>query len=241
MPLLESVRDHLYSTLYPRPCLSCEVSLSTVFNVNSCEECWTKTEFFTEETNLCFRCGKPTTSPTARVSTCSKCDGHFYDRARSTGVYSHALRAAVIGLKTNPQLSKRATHLLINTFRTYEFLNSTVIVPVPLSRQRLLERGFNQADVIATALGREIGIKVDYRSLRRNRHSPIHRVGMDQKARDLSVKNSFSVARPKLIEGQNVMLVDDVITTGATVSYCARALKQCGAKEVNVLTLARAV
>jgi predicted amidophosphoribosyltransferase len=64
---------------------------------------------------------------------------------------------------------------------------------------------------------------------------------MDEKARDLSVKNSFDVARPKLIDGQNVLLIDDVLTTGATASYCAKALKRCGASAVNVLTLARAV
>jgi predicted amidophosphoribosyltransferase len=64
---------------------------------------------------------------------------------------------------------------------------------------------------------------------------------MDEKARDLSVQNSFNVLRPKLIAGQRILVVDDVFTTGATVSYCAKALKKAGAIEVNVLTIARAV
>jgi ComF family protein len=105
----------------------------------------------------------------------------------------------------------------------------------------MLERGFNQAQVLAEMLGRHFGISVDSFSLARSKHSPIHRVGMDEKARELSVKDAFSVVRPKLIKGQKILLIDDVLTTGATVSYCAKALKKAGAAEVNVLTLARAV
>src|SRR5215213_6650902 len=128
MPLLESVRDQLYSALFPQPCFGCRVRLSTIFNGNSCDDCWDRSELFNEKAAMCSRCGKPAA---AAASTCRQCDGHFYDRARSTGVYSHALRAAVIGLKTNPKLSKRATTLLIDAFRINEFLDSTVIVPIP--------------------------------------------------------------------------------------------------------------
>ncbi len=69
----------------------------------------------------------------------------------------------------------------------------------------------------------------------------MHRTGMDRKARDLSVKNAFEVARPNLISGHTILLVDDVYTTGATLSYCAKALKKHGAVEVNALTIARAI
>ena len=69
----------------------------------------------------------------------------------------------------------------------------------------------------------------------------MHRIGMDEKARELTVRKAFEVTRPKLIEGQNILLIDDVFTSGATASYCAKVLKKHGAAKVNVLTLARAV
>jgi predicted amidophosphoribosyltransferase len=69
----------------------------------------------------------------------------------------------------------------------------------------------------------------------------MHRVAMDRKAREVTVKNAFAVTRPKLIEGKNVLLIDDVLTSGSTVSSCALVLKKSGAARVDVLTLARAV
>jgi ComF family protein len=130
---------------------------------------------------------------------------------------------------------------LLGAFRQNGFENVSLIVPVPLSKRRKIERGFNQAEVIAEALAHGTGTNIDVNSLGRIQHSPIHRIGMDRKARDLSVKDAFKVVRPKLVYGQNVLIVDDVFTTGATVSYCAKTLKKSGARSVNVLTLARAI
>ena len=122
-----------------------------------------------------------------------------------------------------------------------EFLTADLIIPIPLSKRRKLERGFNQAEIIAAEIARTTGIPVDALSLARKLHTRIHRVGMDQKARELTVKNAFEVLRPKLIQGRNILLVDDVFTSGATSSYCAKVLKKNGAGKVNVFTLARAV
>jgi ComF family protein len=144
-------------------------------------------------------------------------------------------------LKTQPQLPRKLADLLVTTYDRNGFADASLLIPVPLSKQRQLERGFNQADVIASALSKATGVRVDPLSLVRTKHSPIHRAGMDEKARDLSVQKSFSVKRAKLIRDQKVLLIDDVLTTGATASYCAQALKDAGAAQVNVLTLARAV
>jgi ComF family protein len=114
-------------------------------------------------------------------------------------------------------------------------------MPVPLSPKRKGERGFNQAEVIGRFLSGKIGIRLDTFSLVRSKHTPMHRAGMDRKARDLTVKNAFEVFRPNLVKGQSVVLVDDIFTTGATASYCAKELKKKGAVSVRVVTLARAV
>ena len=115
------------------------------------------------------------------------------------------------------------------------------IVPVPLAKERQIERGFNQAEIIGAIASRIARIPLDHLSLARSLHTPIHRIGMDQRARELTVQNAFEVVRPKLIKGRAILLVDDVLTSGATASYCAKALKKNGASRVDVFTLARAV
>jgi ComF family protein len=116
-----------------------------------------------------------------------------------------------------------------------------LIIPVPLSKKRAVERGFNQAETIASQVSGLVGIPIDAASLIRKKHTPMHRAAMDKKAREMTVKNAFEVSRPKLIEGKSILLVDDILTSGATASYCAKALKKKGAAGVKVFTLARAV
>jgi ComF family protein len=111
---------------------------------------------------------------------------------------------------------------------------------VPLHAERERERGFNQAALLARALAKRTGLKADEWSLKRVAHSARHRAGMDARARRETVEGAFAVARPRLMEGERVLLVDDVYTTGATASACAEALLASGASEVFVLTLARA-
>ncbi len=105
----------------------------------------------------------------------------------------------------------------------------------------MIERGFNQAEIIAKSVANITGIPVDSHSLVRTTHTPMHRVGMDKRARELTVVNAFKVVRPNLIKGSRILLVDDVFTSGSTASNCAKALKKAGAERVKVLTLARAV
>ena len=233
--------NSLVSILAPRSCAICRSDVYHISDGSACAECWSKTEIYAGNEAACGKCGL--VLPAARsggAAMCRQCDSHFYDRAGAIGPYAGALRAEVIAVKAVPKLSSRTRSLLFEAFLNLPTTPS-LIVPVPLSRQRHLERGYNQAEIIANELGDRFEIKTDTRSLVRTNHSPIHRVGMDRKARDLSVKNAFTVARPKLIEGQTVLLVDDVYTTGATLSYCAKALKKGGSNRVEVLTLARTV
>jgi ComF family protein len=122
-----------------------------------------------------------------------------------------------------------------------EPLNSAnLIVPVPLHPEREHERGFNQALLLARELARLSGLPLDEHSVVRRVHTERHRAGMDSIARRQSVSEAFAVRHPKLVAAQRVLLVDDVFTTGATVSACAMALKDSGADQVWVLTIARA-
>jgi ComF family protein len=118
---------------------------------------------------------------------------------------------------------------------------NAIVVPVPLSKKRRFERGHNQADVIGEVISEYAAVPLAAHALRRTDHSLMHRVGMDKKAREATVKNSFEVAMPRLVDGKDVLLVDDVFTSGSTASYCAKVLKKNGATGVKVITLARAV
>ena len=196
---------------------------------------------------LCKKCGAFLASEGSPVEvspvevSCHKCDDHHYDKAAALGVYEKGLAASVLELKNVPHLAERVRTFLEAASATPLFDGIDLLIPVPLSRLRMHERGYNQADLIADAISRINGIPTDKLSLARKVHTQMHRVGMDQKARELTTRNAFELKRPKLIAGKNVMLIDDVLTSGATASQAAKVLKKNGAVRVNVFTLARAV
>jgi ComF family protein len=152
------------------------------------------------------------------------------------------LQASILQLKTRPLICKKVEQLLQSTFEIDEKLRSSeTIIPVPLHSERLRERGFNQAALIAERLFKNTGVSLDSDSLTRVKATAKHRAGMDLHDRNQSVGGAFRVLRPRLIEGATVVLVDDVFTTGSTLSACAKALFDAGAKQVNLFTLARVV
>jgi ComF family protein len=113
-----------------------------------------------------------------------------------------------------------------------------LIVPVPLHPERLRWRGFNQALLLARRVGRSLRAPVDAFSLIRTRNTQ-PQVELQESDRKSNVQDGFALVQESRLSGKRVLLIDDVYTSGATVGECARVLKQNGAKEVNVLTLAR--
>jgi ComF family protein len=155
-------------------------------------------------------------------------------------LYEGALRESVLSLKRQPHLSKLVTELLHATAQRSPINTATLIVPVPLHDKRLRERGFNQASIMAQSLSGSLRLPVDEVSLVRGSSTEKYRAGLDGKGRQDTVEGAFEVRHPRLIHNEEILLVDDVFTTGATVSVCAEALLQAGARSVFVLTLARA-
>ena len=242
--MLRTAVNSLLAVLYPQKCYVCGAIAYDARRFPACDACWERTRLLAGRQPDCLKCGevrdRSDTFQNIDTATCGHCTNHSYDIARSAGVYEYALAASVIRLKTVPKLSQQVHTLLLEATSLFDTAFD-VVIPVPLSKQRLSERGFNQAAILASAVASHWRIEIDTLSLRRDQHTQMHRVGMDRKARELSVHKAFSVARPRLIEGQKVLLVDDVFTSGATTSNCAAALKKNGAEHVAVLTLARAV
>lgn len=176
--------------------------------------------------------------PTVR---CRRCDSEEFTAARACGLYEGALRSAVLSLKRDPFVPPRLARMLGGAARRAPLDTATLILPVPLHPARERERGFNQAALLASSVAKQTGLNFDAWSLARIAHSERHRAGMDARARRESVEGAFAVTRPRLVRGRSVLLVDDVFTTGATASACARALLDAGTRAVFVLTAARAV
>ncbi|MGI9066139.1 MAG: double zinc ribbon domain-containing protein [Pyrinomonadaceae bacterium] len=237
--------DSLLAVVYPQSCAVCGDSVeSRAFGV-ACERCWQRTHLFTETETLCWKCGLPSrgTVPEEKREhvRCRRCDDDAFSAARAGGVYEGALRASVLSLKRQQHIGSRLKQLMVETQKLYPLSEATRIVPVPLHPEREKARGFNQAALIARELSLATSLPLDEVSLVRTHHTDRHRAGMDWKGRRETVADAFRVLYPALISGERVLLVDDVFTTGATVSSCAKTLLDAGAAEVFVLTIARPV
>lgn len=240
--MLSSLADSLLSLVYPHSCVVCGNCVENRRDGVACETCWTQTRIFTGSETLCSKCGsylreKPSVNPVY----CQNCKDHFYDSAYAVGVYEKALAAAILELKRDSSIPKTLSGYIRSALNRIEFSEATVMVPVPLSARRRLERGFNQAETVAAFIASETGLRVEKDVLERTAHTTIHRVAMDRKAREMSVAKAFKLSHPEKISGKDVLLVDDVLTSGATVSACSRILKKDGARAVQVFTLGRAV
>lgn len=233
--------DPLFSLAFPEFCHVCGGLVESLSDGVACRKCWEHVRFIKGDSPLCGKCGRfLMDGRPGGEARCGQCKDHFYDQARSAGLYEFALSATILNLKKVPAVPATAANALTDAVSLLSLEPGCVVVPVPLSKKRLAERGFDQAALLARLVTRKARFQLDEFSLIRIRDTPMHRSAMDRKARDLSVKGAFSVARPALIKDRHILLVDDVMTSGSTVSYCALALKRSGAASVNVLTLARA-
>jgi ComF family protein len=241
----EVVRDAALALLYPQACAVCGESVESHRDGAACARCWREARIFSSADVLCWKCGALSTGIVSEEQRgdvrCRRCDKEAFTAARAVGAYKGALRASVLALKRAPFVPKRLARLLYQAQAVPPVCHATRIVPVPLHPARLRERGFNQAAELGRALAGLTRLPLDELSLTRTLHTERHRALMDERARRESVRDAFQVARPRLIEEEHILLVDDVFTTGATASAAASALLSAGAQSVYVLTVARLI
>ncbi len=147
-------------------------------------------------------------------------------------------RETVLQLKRAPVIAPRVRAALVERLDA-SGIRFDCVIPVPLHRARERERGFNQAAVIARAIATSRRLQLNEASLVRTKATLPHRAGTSQKDRAKSLRGAFKVAAPRLIASRTVLLVDDVMTTGATAREAATTLLAGGASAVGLLTIAR--
>ena len=223
----------------PAVCLGCHARLSA--HDALCAGCWQQVSFITPP--LCDRLGLPLPfggADTPLISAAAAADPPPYDRARAAAVFDHVVRELIHGFKYTDRHEARRLLARWMTGAGAELLaDADLIVPVPMTRWRLIRRQFNQAALLAREIAGASGVAFDPFVLRKTRSTPTQ-VGSSARQRAENVAGVFAVpaaARGRVAD-RAIVLVDDVITTGATVSACTRALRAAGARRIDVLAAA---
>jgi competence protein ComFC len=236
----------LVNLIFPGGCRICDKLLPDARRVPICEECLSSFERL--PSIVCEVCARPLPGlirKDGEQQLCSACRDKTYafDCARSYAVYEGPLVQAILLLKfeqiepLGKWFAERLAELAISEGQT---LAADVVVPVPLHRDRERERGYNQAVLISKPLAKRLKLPHKAVLLVRTRARPDKRI-LSLEERWESVRGAFATRPGSQVDNLRVLLVDDVLTTGATLDACARALREAGAKSVIGLTVARAV
>ncbi len=251
-----------FDFLFPPKCAACDTMILPDRESDFCSECMRDIHWIKDP--LCFICGygfatvderrdpsgadspAPVDSATTRSRNhlCGDCIKKTYrfDRARSATFYRGKVKETIKRFKflKMPELARPLARITVASEVVKSALREAdTLVPVPLHKARLNQRGFNQSLLLARELSRATGLKLLEHTLRRTRHT-LPQVGLGKKERRRNVKGAFEVRNPGDVKDKSIVLVDDVFTTGNTLNECSRVLKKAGAGQVIAVTVSRA-
>ena len=235
--MLAGAADALVRTFFAPGCAACDGLLDHPLASPVCDGCWALIRPLTPP--LCVRCGDTLAPERAAGPECARCRGgpRVLALARSAGAYDGALREILHAFKFHRRRALAAPLAAMVRQAAGDVLASAdAVVPVPLHPWRALQRGFNQADDLARLL--DLPVR---RALWRTRHRP-PQASLPASERHANVDAAFRASPlSRRLRNRRVVLVDDVMTTGATLEACARVLLDAGVRRVSAVTVARAV
>lgn len=259
------ILKHILRIIFPALCRKCGGFISTTAATACfCSKCWEGIKWF--DGNCCPRCGVPYPSYSPLPSrergsvrgtvshTCGECikNPPHFDGAFTAGPYSEVMAEAIklfkykkkihigLALSGHDVMASGITNLLQRHHSESDIANGCILIPVPLHPARLKEREFNQSVIIASVINSKLGIPV-FTDVLFRQHYTRPQVGLAYKERKENIAGAFTVPDKTVIKGKEIILVDDVYTTGSTVNECAKVLKKNGAAKVFVVTVARMV
>jgi len=236
--MIKEAMARLFGIIYPAFCGSCGCGLGPGERF-FCTACAGSAEFLSSP--FCTACGRPFLSRATSDHLCHECmkKRPSYDMARAQAIYKGVVKEAIHLYKYRPVRSlKGYLGDFIEEGSQKWFPDANLAVAVPLHKMRLRQRGFNQSLFLAQRASRALGIGLSVDGLARVKNTR-PQVDLDRGEREANVRGAFKVVKPEEFKGRNVLLVDDVYTTGATVKECAKVLRSAGADKVCVLTVAR--
>ena len=233
--------DAALGLVFPETCQLCKNERAKAHNGYVCNKCWSQVRFIRPP--FCERCGLPYPGDLTTTFACSNCSGMelYFSSARSAVVAKSVVLEAIHRYKYQHALwfEKFLADLLVRVAATeLKRENWDFIMPVPLHPLKLREREFNQAGRLAAHLSRAANIPLEEKSLRRIAPTATQTL-LTREQRAANMKNAFAVPPGVRLDEKRIILVDDVFTTGATTSASAQALRQAGAADVCVWTVAR--
>ena len=240
--MLKSLSTALLDIIYPKNCIFCKKG---IFDKKSgfylCQDC-----FESIEKNLppfCSRCGRHLEAPETEIGICKGCKGRkfYFDCSFSVCIFDGKIKELIHKFKysNRTMLDKVFARLIFDFVMNFNIPISEydIILPVPLHPVRLREREYNQCELLAKELAKFFPIEISRKDVVRTKNTK-SQISLDKSARWENIKGAFNVRSEDKFKDRNVLIIDDLITTGATASEIAFSLKKSGAKKVSVLTLA---
>lgn len=247
--MVKYIKEGLLNLIFPLDCRICEKPIRESKGYSICEDCFKDIKLI--DRPYCVKCGKPFLISTDlfkqdREILCVDCKRKKYsfEFARSVGVYHGILKECIHLFKYygEKKLAGPLGKLLIDYLvKNQEFKKVIdLIIPVPLHKNDLKGRGFNQSILLSRTIGNYFSIPVKEEILIKKKLTS-SQVNLSKKEREKNILRAFSVERTEEIKDKNILILDDIFTTGSTVEECARELKKAKARNIFVLTLARSV
>lgn len=227
--------------ILPPLCLQCHTLVLQQGGL--CASCWQKISFISKP--FCKSCGFPFDLPLELESICGPCarEKPPFTRARAAVYYNEISKPLILRFKHGDALHMTPlfTEWLYQAGQDL-FEQAEYIAPIPLHWSRLVYRGYNQAAILSHKLSKKTKITHAPDLLKRKKRTPSQGT-LTAKERDKNVSNAFKLNKKydQFVRDKHILLIDDVLTSGATVQACAKVLKKSGAKQVDILTLARVI